>query len=149
MKEIIVLEHKIWIDDDDFEFVRRLGLSVVKRDNLRHVAINTQPYYKQYLHRVLLNVTDPNIIVDHRDNNGLNNQRYNLRETNKIGNALNMSVNRNKKSGLPKGVYREREGFKAQVQINHLSRYLGHFSTVAEAEAAYLAAVNKYWENQS
>ncbi len=56
-----------------------------------------------------------------------------------------MSINKNKKSGLPKGVYRQRDGYKAQVTINHIEYYLGHFKTVAEAEAAYLFKVQSYW----
>lgn len=31
------------------------------------------------MHRWIMGVTDPEIEVDHRDNDGLNNQRYNLR----------------------------------------------------------------------
>lgn len=147
LSSIFVLDHEIVVDTIDLEFVLTLGLSIVKRDHLRHVAINTQPYYKQYLHRVLLGVTDPDIIVDHRDNNGLNNSRDNLRKTDKVGNALNMRVNKNKKSGLPKGVYRQRGGYKAQVKINHLEFYLGQFSTVEAAEAAYLKKVKEYWDS--
>ncbi len=144
IRVIKVLDCEVIIDESDWEFVKSLGLSIVKRDHLRHVIINTQPYYKQYLHRVLLNMTDPDILVDHRDRNGLNNSRSNLRKIGKVGNALNMRVNINKKSGLPKGVYKEREGYKAQIKVNYIERYLGHFSTAAEAEARYNLECEKY-----
>lgn len=146
--EIIVQNETVVIDLEDYEFVQRLGLSITRRENLKHVSINTKPYHRQYLHRVLLGVTDPSIIVDHEDGNGLNNRRKNLRKTNKVGNALNMRVNKNKKSGLPKGVYRERDGYKAQVNINYISWYLGHFDTVEEAETVYLRKVQSYWATQ-
>lgn len=144
--EIKVLDEIVLIDESDYEFVKLLGLSIVRREDLKHVMINTQPYHKQYLHRVLLNVTDSRIIVDHRNNNGLDNRRDNLRKTNKMGNALNMRVNKNKKSGLPKGVYKERGEYKAQIKHGHINRYLGHFKTVEDAERAYKAEQERFWK---
>jgi hypothetical protein len=149
--EFKVLSHTLLVDTEDYEFVKTLGLSIVVRGHLRHVAINTQPYYKQYLHRILLGVTDTNIIVDHKNNNGLDNRRENLRLTNKVGNALNMRVNINKKSGLPKGVYKGKtsvEGklrYRAIIQIDKVNWHLGTFDTIAEADAAYKKESNKYW----
>lgn len=148
VRVIKVLTYELLIDEQDFNFVSSLGLSIVVRGHLCHVAINTKPYYKQYLHRVLLNVTDSSKIVDHINNNGLDNRRCNLRITTKMGNSLNMRVNHNKKSMLPKGVYKERDGYKAQIKYNHINRYLGHFNTVEAAEAAYKAEVEKFWATQ-
>lgn len=147
---IKLLGHELIVDEIDYEFVSSLGLSVVIRGHLRHVCINTKPYYKHYLHRVLLNVTDPDIIIDHIDGNGLNNSRANLRKTDKVGNALNMRVNANKKSGLPKGVYsgKPKNGkprFRAIIQINKVNWALGTFDTPEEAEAVYKKEAAKYW----
>ena len=142
---IIVLGYEVLVDEQDYELVKSFGLSIVVRDHLRHVYINTQPYYKKPLHRILLGVEDPNIIVDHINGNGLDNRKHNLRLTTKVGNALNMRVNHNKKSGLPKGVYKEREGYKAQIRVNKRDEYLGHFSSISEAEAAYIKRVQLYW----
>ena len=137
---------EVIVDEADATFVANLGLSIVRRGDLCHVVINTQPYYKKYLHRVLLNITKSSVIVDHINSNGLDNRRSNLRLTTKVGNALNMPANRNKKSGLPKGVYRERNGFKACIQINGLNKYLGHYNTPEEAEVRYKKELAKYWE---
>lgn len=41
------------------------------------------------MHRVILNVTDGKIIVDHKNGNGLDNQRHNLRLSDKSTNAFN------------------------------------------------------------
>lgn len=147
---IKVLEHEVIVDATDYDFVSSLGLSIVVRDHLRHVCINTQPYYKLYLHRVLLGITDPNIIVDHKDNNGLNNTRDNLRPTNKVGNALNMRVNINKKSGLPKGIYKGKPNngkprYRAIVQIDKVNYHLGTYDTIEQAQEAYDKEVKKYW----
>ncbi len=148
LSKIELIGGTLIIDEADYLFVSRLGLSIVRRGHLEHVYINTQPYYKQALHRVLLKINDPDVIVDHEDRNGLNNSRINLRVTNKVGNALNMRVNINKKSKLPKGVYNERGEYKAQIKVNFLEYYLGHFKTIPEAEAAYNKALDNYWKNK-
>jgi len=143
--ELQILECTIIVDKEDELFCRQLGLSIVKRGDLRHVSINTQPYYKQYLHRVLLGITAPHQIVDHINNNGLDNRRVNLRVTDKSGNALNMRANKTKKSGLPKGVYKKRDKFRACIQITGVYMNLGTYKTIAEAEAAYNKKQAEYW----
>ena len=147
-KFIRVTSDWIAIDEEDYDFVRLLGLTIVRRAHLSHVYINTQPYYKQPLHRVLLQVTDPAIIIDHRNRNGLDNRRMNLRKTDKIGNALNMRVNATKKSGLPKGVYKKGTKYKAVITVKQLEFYLGSFSTSEEAESVYKKANENYWNGR-
>lgn len=143
---IKVLEEAVLIDEIDYAFVVTLGLSIVRRDDLKHVIINTQPYYKKYLHRILLKVESSVIIVDHKNRNGLDNRRENLRATTKVGNALNMRVNKNKKSGLPKGIYKEGNGYRACIQVNGLYKYLGHFNTILEAQTRYEEEQKKVWQ---
>lgn len=150
MRHIEVLAQIVIVDAADYDFCRSLGLSIVVRGHLRHVAINTKPHYKDYLHRVLLKVSDTNIIVDHINGNGLDNRRENLRLTNKVGNALNMRVNINKNSKLPKGVYKGKPSsgkprFRAIIQIDKINWHLGTFDTPELAEAAYKKESDKYW----
>ncbi len=46
------------------------------------------------MHRLIMGTTDPYILVDHRDNNRLNNSRSNLREVTPKENANNSVTNR-------------------------------------------------------
>ncbi len=53
------------------------------------------------MQRFVLDVTDPKIHVDHRDNNPLNNRKYNLRQTNTSSNAQNRKgANSNNQTGV-------------------------------------------------
>lgn len=45
------------------------------------------------MHRFIMDVTDPDLIVDHKDRNRLNNTRENLRVINYIENANNRTDN--------------------------------------------------------
>lgn len=148
---IEVLGHCVIVDEEDYNFVRSQGLSIVVRGHLRHVYINTNPWYKQPLHRVLYLyrqcMLTSDQIIDHINGNGLDNRRNNLRITDKVGNALNMRRNITKTTDLPKGVFTtQKEGrYRSCIKINKQSVWLGYFDSVQDAEAAYLQALSDYW----
>lgn len=85
-------------------------------------------------------------LVDHIDNNPLNNRRENLRITNRQGNRANSRAQRNNKSGF-KGVFRikNRPQWHSGIHVNNKSVYLGAFATPEEAHAAYCEAAKKYF----
>jgi hypothetical protein len=55
---------------------------------------------KIYMHRLLLNIDDSEIIVDHIDRNVSNNTLVNLRATNRYVNAQNSKISKNNTSGI-------------------------------------------------
>lgn len=73
-------------------------------------------------------------LVDHKDRDGLNNQRSNLRRATVAQNQMNRRPN----SGCRfKGVKRNKGRWLARIQVNGHSLYLGSFATAEEAAAAY------------
>ena len=69
----------VYLDDQDKDIMNMPGWYIQKEENS-----NSRTNYVKHdkygrLHRYLLGVTDNNIIIDHIDRNGLNNQRKNLR----------------------------------------------------------------------
>jgi hypothetical protein len=101
------------------------------------------------LHRLIMGVVDSphSVLVDHRDHNGLNNTRTNLRITNHTGNYRN-SLPRGGKSRF-KGVVKDPEATKkiwrAKIGINGKSKYLGHYLTEVEAAKAYNEAATEFF----
>ena len=109
------------------------------------------------LHRVILGITDPKIIVDHKDHDGLNCQRSNLRITDHSGNMRNMrkhgTANGEATKSQYKGVtFHKRSGiWHAQIGTgsiaNHKNHYLGSFESEIEAAKAYdVAAAQLFGE---
>lgn len=101
---------QIMVDDEDYEDVKQYSWGVmtcktskVKYVKARHVSKeNPRKYYS--MHRFLLGVDDPKIFVDHRDGNGLNNQKSNLRISTLKDNCRNRGKQKNNSSGF-KGVF--------------------------------------------
>ena len=89
-----------------------------------------------YLHRVITGVAD-GLMVDHRDGNGLNCRRYNMRPATRLQNAWNRKSNINPNG---KGVAADGQFWRATIRANGVYYQLGTYLTAAEARAAYAGA---------
>jgi hypothetical protein len=80
-------------------------------------------------------------LVDHKDGNGLNNARSNLRLATNAQNTINSRRSSRNKSGY-KGVSWNKENHKwyAYIKINGRNKHLGTFDTPEDAYAVYCAA---------
>ena len=84
--------------------------------------------------------------IDHKDENGLNNQRRNLRPATNSRNLANRGPQVNNKSGY-KGVCRDKERGKWLAQLTYLKRKIlfQRFVYKIEAARAYNKAALKYF----
>lgn len=92
------------------------------------------------MHRLIAGAVTGDI-VDHKDGNGLNNRRYNLRKATHGQNMQNSKPRSNSKSGF-KGVRWDKVKAKWTSSIAHNGRrnWLGYFETADEAHDAYCKA---------
>lgn len=83
--------------------------------------------------------------IDHINGARDDNRISNLRTATVSQNRSNARMPSNNTSGV-KGVawYARTKKWKAQTKVNGKRKHLGYFSTIAEAEAAYLFAVEKH-----
>jgi hypothetical protein len=98
------------------------------------------------LHRFILEVTNPRIKVDHRDNDGLNCQRHNLRVATTSQNAQNSRVHKDNSSPY-KGVWFNKLNKNWRVRIRVLGRNVevGSFSSAKKAAQAYDVAAKQHF----
>lgn len=103
-------------------------------------AVSTRNGRSAYLHRLIFGAK-PGVIVDHKDNDGLNNRRSNLRRANKSLNGANSALSIRNKSGV-KGVVWDasRQRWLASITLHGKSNYLGRFHSKEDAAAAYAVA---------
>jgi hypothetical protein len=92
------------------------------------------------LHRVLMSVDD-GLLVDHRDGDGLNNRRSNLRVATRAQNNRNQRLVVRNSSGF-KGVSwdKHERKWQAQIRMNNKTHNLGRYRTPEDAHAAYCEA---------
>lgn len=81
------------VDDADYEALLNYSWIHHKNGNTAYASTRfygpNDMYFSIDMHRAIMGVTDPKILVDHADGNGLNNQRSNLRICNRSQNAAN------------------------------------------------------------
>jgi len=127
------------VDDDDFDSVCNFKWRTIGR------GVNNLLYYAQAyvdgktvrLHRLILNPL-PHEIIDHRDGNGLNNQRSNLRLCTQYQNLLNMRSHA-KSSSVYKGVSWSKvlKKWVAFGNLNGKQKGIGSFDSEFDAAMAY------------
>lgn len=105
----------------------------------------TELMHRVILARVLGRSLRKGELVDHRDGNGLNNRRDNLRVATPRENASNCRLYSSNTSNF-KGVYWHNASGKwnAQIRVNNKRISLGYFDDPEEAHAAYCEAARKY-----
>lgn len=130
------------VDDQDFEFLNQWKWHTkTGRKTCYARRWNEKMGGKQTpigMHRLLLGVTARNIYVDHKDGNGLNNQRSNLRIATHQQNCANR-VRRSNKTSKYIGVsrWKNRKKWRAQIIYNYKKIHLGTFEVESDAAIAY------------
>lgn len=89
------------------------------------------------MHRMIMKAL-PGETIDHRDRDGLNNQRTNLRRATSSRNASNRPKNSNNRSGH-KGVSwcKDRGKWIAQIVVDGKHHHIGRFESKNDAAIAY------------
>lgn len=125
------------IDVEDLHLVEGYTWSATKIRGVWYAqSWNPLPVGKMiHMHRTIMGYPE-GFLVDHRDFNGLNNRRSNLRLATKTQNQAH-SRWKIGKSGY-RGVFPVRDGvWKAVISIGNRSKHIGTFSTPEEAAQAY------------
>lgn len=126
-----------FIDEVDYESICAYKWFAYKNKNTWYAARN-QGDTMISMHRAILNVTQRNIIVDHKDGNGLNNMRINLRICTTGQNLCNRLPHKNKKSKYL-GVFwdAERNKWRCAIREKGHLHFVGRFDVESEAATAY------------
>ncbi len=101
------------------------------------------------LHRAIMRVTDPKVLIDHRNHDTLDCRRENLRKATTQQNISNRKgAARHSKSGVRGVVWNEDcKKWAAYIKVKGKSIYLGVHQTIAAASLAYWIANKKYFGN--
>lgn len=128
------------VDDEDYELVSRYRWYAIKSDDRYYACSSSLPgTYPGRTHIRMHMLLTGNALTDHKNGNGLDNQRENLRAATYTQNLMNQRVRSDSTTGY-RGVTREAHGWRAVVKANGVRKHLGYFSTPELAARAYDAA---------
>jgi hypothetical protein len=150
MKEIIGRQYNsrvgILVDDEDYEKLSRYKWTVTDRGDVNYASRSATREERAngypncvLMHRQILEIIwKPTILVDHRNTDGLDNRKENLRIATQSQNGAN-TKKRTGCSSKYKGVYWNLQQKKWTSGINYKGKryYLGHFISEEEAATAY------------
>jgi hypothetical protein len=149
-KEIQLTQGKVAIvDDEDFDYLNQFKWLARKSRNNNYYA--GRYFYIKKCHRIYISMhTDivkpnKNLMIDHVNNNGLDNRKINLRLCTNAENMRNRPLYKNNSSGF-KGVNWNIKSKKwyAYIRNNKIMYNLGTFTDPKLAARAYNDAALKY-----
>lgn len=145
MKTITLTQGKCAVVDDvDYEWLNQWKWHACKVEKgrklrwyaKRHVTVQGKQR-TIFMHRLIVSLAGWREI-DHKDGDGLNNQRHNLRAATHAQNIMN-SVKASGYSSIHKGVcwHKKAKKWMASICLDGRARYLGLFETEEDAAEAY------------
>lgn len=126
------------VDDEDYEELRKYKWHAAINKSGNAYAKTNVTVNGKYLCVSMQNMIMEEDWIDHIDNDGLNNQKYNLRKCTPKQNAANRPIR--SKSGY-KGI--KKIGEQYQVKVNKIK--IGMFNCLEDAIVAYNIAALKEW----
>lgn len=131
------------VDEIDFERLNKLKWAAQKDTDTFYAVktiapTKTRKGFAIKMHRLILDCPK-GMQIDHRDNNGLNNTRSNLRICTASQNQMNRRKLMKNASSIYKGVswHKKQKRWHARIVVNGTLHHLGSFTIEKEAGLAY------------
>jgi hypothetical protein len=148
MKKIKLTQNKYaLVDDADFYLLSGVKWYAMKYPSgdtyyaVRARKANGKSISRLQMQNVIMNPA-MGMLVDHKDGDGLNNQRSNLRICTPKENGYNRKINKNNKSGF-KGVRNNKNRWEVKIIKDGKYYHLGRFKDLLEAAKVYNDAAKK------
>ena len=155
MREIqLTQDYVALVSDKDYPRVAKFKWSVHitrnKNGSIKSIYATRGVWLKgsctaRWLHRVIMQVDDPKVKVDHKNRNGLDCRRGNLRTATNSQNTSNTKLYSTSTSGF-KGVAWSKQNKKwvAYIYVKYKRIHLGYFTSKTEAAKVRDLAAKQY-----
>ena len=148
---------KIYLGENEYTIVEPADYYTFNKFNWIFLRCNKKPYAvsefkigraktkKMYLHRAIMRAPKGKL-VDHKNGDGLDNRRANLRLATRSQNMMNRAKTKSKTSSRYIGVSFDKDckRWRAAIRVHYKQRWLGSFKNEIDAAKAYDIAAIKY-----
>lgn len=131
------------VDAADRDAVSKYSWHRARRYSVTYAATHLSRSKKVYLHQLIMG-DRPGMVIDHKDRDGLNCRRSNMRFATRGSNARNSKPRRHNTSGY-RGVYlcKATGRWRAEIRVDGRGIKLGRFDDKESAARAYDAAAKE------
>ncbi len=129
------------VDDDCYLTLSKLNWRAFKSNNTFYAVRDIRRDGKkaiEFMHHLIVQRKD-GYQVDHKDRDGLNNVRENLRPCSHSENMRNRRCKSDSSTGL-KGVTPFNGRYQARISVHGKRHFLGYYNSAQEAHEAYISA---------
>ena len=129
------------VDDLDYHYLKQWKWCAISQNNEWRAMRKDSDGKTRYMHQEVANrIGIRSSLVNHRDNNPLNNCRDNLRPATQSQNLHNRGPQKNNTTGV-KGVWacKQTGRYAAEITVRGTKHWIGRFDTIKEAEHALTA----------
>jgi hypothetical protein len=133
------------VDVENYEKLSQYDWHLWESGSYNQYAIRYEEGKSLKIHRVIMNAP-VGLVVDHKNGNGLDNRKTNLRITTQAQNQYTRKKYKGKTTSQYKGVHRKsgRKTYCAKIGYKGKSIFLGYFENELDAAKAYDEAAKKY-----
>lgn len=129
----------VLVDDEDYDDLLKFTWKINTSGHVQTTRIGKIIL----LHRYVLGIDDPHVIIDHRDRVKTNCQKCNLKVTDVKGNSRNRTpIGKTGHTGIYLTPYGK---FRARIKIDGHNVSLGNYDNIEDAIEARKCAELKYW----
>jgi len=149
MKEIqLTRGYVALVDDEDYERVNAFKWCVRIKSNtqyaIRGVSIGGRKTKTITMHQ-FINNAPIGFVTDHKDRNGLNNQKHNFRTCTQSQNSMNRKTNYGSSKYKGVNLNKQMNKWMSYIRVNKILIYLGCFEDEIIAAKTYDLAAIKYF----
>jgi hypothetical protein len=147
-KEIILTQGKVAIvDDEDYDYLNQFKWHVIKYGNIFYAYRNIKKLNGKRssfsMHRTIMNA-NKGYIVDHINQDTLDNRKINLRICTQSQNQMNRNKTIKNKTGYKGVIQKGNNKFGVQITLNKKIIHIGYYIDPIDAARAYNSAALKY-----